>query len=71
MAVSGKYGRLNIPKIGDDEPVFVLRAQDRLAVFAVEMYGVLAVSHGSSVVEGLENEINAFQNWSGSRKIPD
>ena len=31
MAVSGKYGKLDIPKIGEDEPVFILRAQDKLA----------------------------------------
>ncbi|UCD78894.1 MAG: hypothetical protein JSW26_26415 [Desulfobacterales bacterium] len=31
MAISGKYGKLDIPKIGEDEPVFILRAQDRLA----------------------------------------
>ncbi len=31
MALSGKYGKLNIPRIGDEEPVFVLRAQYRLA----------------------------------------
>ena len=38
MAISGKYGRLNIPRIGEEEPVFVLRAQDRLAEPAIEMY---------------------------------
>ena len=32
MAISGKYGRVNIPEIGADEPVFILRAQDKLAV---------------------------------------
>jgi len=31
MAVSGKYGKVSIPKIGDDEPIFILRAQDNLA----------------------------------------
>ena len=37
MALSGKYGKLNIPRIGEEEPVFILRAQDRLAEFAIEM----------------------------------
>jgi hypothetical protein len=23
MAISGKYGRIDIPKIGDNEPVFI------------------------------------------------
>ena len=38
MAVSGKYGKLEIPKIGEDEPVFILRAQDLLAQGMVEIY---------------------------------
>jgi len=29
MAVSTKYGNVDIPKIGVDEPVFILRAQDK------------------------------------------
>jgi len=40
MAISGKYGKLDIPKIGKDEPVFILRAQDRLAQGMVEIYKV-------------------------------
>jgi hypothetical protein len=33
MAVSGKYGELNIPNVDENDPVFILRAQDKLAVF--------------------------------------
>lgn len=47
MAVSGKYGQVNIPKIGLGEPVLILRAQDKLAVAALEMYRALLQSHGS------------------------
>ena len=32
MAVSGKYGQVNISKIGLGEPVFILRAQDKQAL---------------------------------------
>lgn len=71
MAVSGKYGDLRIPRIGDDEPVFILRAQDKLAEPTIEMYRLLAASHGSSLAEGLKREIEAFQRWPGERKIPD
>jgi len=53
MAISGKYGKLHVPKIGEEEPVFILRAQDQLAVPAIEMYQLLAVSHGSSVAKSL------------------
>lgn len=71
MAVSGKYGRIDIPGIGDDEPVFILRAQDRLAEPAVETYRVLAQSHGSSLANSLQSEVEAFQKWSGKKKLPD
>ena len=70
MAVSGKYGKLEIPKIGEDEPVFILRAQDQLAQGMVEIYKVLVASHGSAA-EGLDNEIARFKNWKGTRKMPD
>jgi len=46
MAISGKYGKVEVPGVGEDEPVFILRAQDRLALAAIKMYGALAESHG-------------------------
>jgi hypothetical protein len=71
MAVSGKYGKLNIPRVGDDEPVFILRAQDKLAETAIRMYRLLAASHGSRVAEGIDTDIESFKNWHGNRKLPD
>ena len=71
MAVSGKYGRIEIPRIGADEPVFVLRAQDKLAQPAIEMYRQLAMSHGSKLSQSLGKEIESFQNWAGNKKMPD
>ncbi|UCD80089.1 MAG: hypothetical protein JSW26_01245 [Desulfobacterales bacterium] len=71
MAVSSKYGKIDIPKIGKDEPVFILRAQDKLTEAAIEMYKSLATSHGSPVADQLENEIERFRKWTGTRKIPD
>jgi hypothetical protein len=71
MAVSGKYGKLNIPKIGADEPVFILRAQDKLADAAIEMYRALVVSHGRQLAKDLQKEIDAFKKWPGSKKLPD
>ncbi len=71
MAVSGKYGKVSIPKIGDDEPIFILRAQDKLAVAAIEMYRALVSSHGSPLTESLQKEIDAFRSWTGAKKIPD
>lgn len=71
MAISTKYGRIEIPGIGEGEPVFVLRAQDQLAAYAIGMYDALARSHGALVTKDLQREIEAFLNWSGTRKIPD
>lgn len=71
MALSGKYGKLNIPRIGEEEPVFILRAQDRLAEPAIEMYRLLSASHGCKLAEGLQKEVNSFRQWKGARKLPD
>jgi flavorubredoxin len=71
MAISGKYGRVNIPKINADEPIFILRAQDKLAVAAIDMYRLLANSHGAKLADSLQREIDAFSNWSGKKKLPD
>jgi hypothetical protein len=71
MALSGKYGQLNIPKIGVGEPVFILRAQDKLAVAALEMYRVLVGSHNAPLADDLQKEIDKFNRWEGSKKNPD
>jgi hypothetical protein len=71
MAVSGKYGKLEIPGIGKDEPVFILRAQDRLAQGVVEIYKVLVASHESALAKQLDREIERFKSWSGPKKMPD
>jgi len=71
MALSGKYGKLNISRIGDEEPVFVLRAQDKLAEPAIAMYQLLAASHGCQLADGLQKEIDAFRQWRGPKKLPD
>ena len=71
MAISEKYGEIDIPKIGKDEPVFILRAQDQLAEGIIEIYNVLAVSHEPSLKDGLDEVVSRFRNWKGQRKIPD
>ncbi|HNR14270.1 MAG TPA: hypothetical protein PLG17_10070 [Thermodesulfobacteriota bacterium] len=71
MAVSKKYGKIVISKIGDNEPVFILRAQDVLAESTIELYRVLAESHKAPVAQTLKEEIEEFRRWKGSRKMPD
>jgi hypothetical protein len=69
MAISGKYGKLHIPNIGEDEPVFILRAQDLLAIQAYQLF---AASHArSSIADSLDKEIKSFQDWPGIKKMPD
>jgi hypothetical protein len=71
MALSGKYGKLDIPKIGKNEPVFVLRAQDKLAEQTIEIYKVLVAAHNQAMARDLNKEIDAFRQWKGAKKVPD
>ena len=71
MAISGKYGKIDIQSIGEDEPVFILRAQDRLADGVIEIYKVITTMHGSALAEELDKEIARFRSWSGQKKMPD
>lgn len=70
MAVSAKYGEVSIPRVGADEPVFILRAQDALAEAAIEVYRALAALHRLSVANSLQEEIDAFRRWP-TKKMPD
>jgi len=71
MAISGKYGKLNIPKVGAEEPVFILRAQDMLAEAMIEIYRIIVASHDSPVAKELAKEIEKFRAWKGTKKMPD
>jgi hypothetical protein len=71
MAVSSKYGKVNIPKIKDDEPVFILRAQDKLAESTIGMYKLLAATHNVQLAAALDKEMERFRKWSGTKKLPD
>ena len=70
MALSSTYGKLDIPIIGENEPVFILRGQDILAQSAIEMYRLLAEAHGCRVAEALTSEISLFRQWKGEKKLP-
>jgi hypothetical protein len=71
MAISGKYGKVTIPRIGENEPVFILRAQDQLAAPAIEMYKLLTASHDRKMAASLDKEAEKFRYWSGNKKLPD
>jgi hypothetical protein len=71
MAISMKYGKVDISKIGSDEPVFILRAQDKLAEATIGIYRLLTASHGSKLADSLDREMEAFRRWPGAKKLPD
>lgn len=71
MAISGKYGKIDIPKISTNEPVFILRAQDKLAGATIGMYRLLASTHDVKLADNLQREIDAFRDWGGKKKLPD
>lgn len=47
MAIDAKYGDIDIEGIPDDEPVFVIRAQDAVAVQTINQYADNATRNGS------------------------
>lgn len=71
MAQSGKYGDVDIPKVAKDEPVFILRAQDKLALLTTKMYQLMAESHGLKLAGMLQTQIDSFAAWKGFKKLPD
>jgi hypothetical protein len=77
MAVDGKYGRVTLERgtIGEDEPVVVFRAQDRLLPLLLGVYLELCRAFGSGefhrqVVIERQAEVAAWQ-MSHVTKVPD
>jgi hypothetical protein len=65
MASDRKYGQIEIPGIPDDEPVFVLRAQDKVAYTAISVYQGLAREAGATraFTEGVAEVMREFTEW--------
>lgn len=47
MAIDKKYGNISVPGIPDDEPIFILRAQDKAAPQTINQYAENAIRNGS------------------------
>jgi len=61
-------------KAADDEPVFVLRAQDILAPMAIRDWAYRAATrtgHRAPKVVQAEKDALEFIAWQGSKKLPD
>lgn len=63
-----------LKKVGDDEPIFILRAQDVLAPRAVRHWADLLAAHRGidhpKVLEAYKTAETMFK-WSGKKKFPD
>lgn len=77
MAVSEKYGQIDILGIPDDEPVFIIRAKDALAVPATQDYLHRAVKSNCNeeFVTRTGQSIELIAEWQNANqdrvKVPD
>ena len=59
-----KYGTLEIPGIGDGEPIFIIRARDALAVGVLDEYIYFADEAGlSEITDGVQLAKEQFESW--------
>jgi hypothetical protein len=67
MGIDRKYGTVTLEhgSVGDDEPVFVFRAQDGLTTLALRHYQSLCRESGSPYhhLEGIGDAIAEFLRW--------
>lgn len=68
MAIDRKYGRVTFEEqntIGEDEPVFVFRAQDKLLPEVLNAYQRLALSAGSPErhLKAIETAKDDIEHW--------
>lgn len=77
MGYDRKYGRVTTERgtIGDDEPVVVVRAQDRLMPYLLEYYRDLCIDAGSPQhhLDLIEGTCQAVIEWQKNNftKIPN
>jgi hypothetical protein len=79
MAIDRKYGRVTLERgtVGDDEPVVVFRAQDRLLPAVLDVYLVLGDMTGCDInhLDAIDEARQFVENWQGDHpddvKIPD
>lgn len=76
MAIDGKYGRVTTERgtIGEDEPVFVFRAQDRLLPNVLGFYYDICNSEGSPPhhLDGIARREQEIREWQSENttKLP-
>ena len=75
MAFDQKYGHVTCEKgnLLPDEPVFIFRASDLLAMPALQAYEELckAAKRPPEFLAAMKDAIDVFAEWRGSKKLPD
>lgn len=72
MALLEKYGRLDIPRIGEEEPVSILRPQNELTEPTIEMYRLLAAAYRAhQLAQALQKEFDRLRQWHDIKELPD
>lgn len=79
MAIDRKYGKVetSLQTLGEDEPVFIIRAKDRASIPALLAYAQEALRIGASVefVYDVAGSILRFEKWQVANgdivKVPD
>lgn len=70
---SAKHAREILASVGAHEPMFVLRAKDRLAPSVIHFWTCLAEVNGcpAAKIESAQRCIDAMKAWGGPKKLPD
>lgn len=80
VATDNKYGQIDVPGIPEDEPIFILRAQDVLAIATISRYKNLRLTAeedppSSEWVNDLDHVGEEFFAWAQANpdkiKLPD
>lgn len=82
MAFENKYGRISVEHepgnpLGEDEPVFLLRARDTTSISGLIEYRRLCIIHNSPQehIAALDQVLENFREWQNSNlelvKTPD
>jgi hypothetical protein len=80
MGIDSKYGKVTVEKvrktpIGEDEPVMVFRAQDKLLPRLLDLYEALCRAHGSpdehiAAIGVARDNVVAWQEAGNHTQIP-
>ena len=71
MARDTKYGDVDIKGVPENEPIFILRAQDVFAIHLLKVYRGLRESTGDVLgMRRVNYTIDLFKDWK-FKKVPD